>query len=183
MRHYEIVFLVHLDQSEQVPAMIERYRSIIAERSGVLHRLEDWRRRVLAYPIQKAHKAHYVLMNVECDAETLRQLESAFRFNDAVLRSLVIRRHQAITEPSPLAGAGKDDETAEDAETQDEAAKKTARAAPAADGLQGSRGGAADAEEKVEEAAGEPPADSVDHSAEAAAPDPSDQNTTVKQED
>ncbi|MGB5198883.1 MAG: 30S ribosomal protein S6 [Sedimenticolaceae bacterium] len=103
MRHYEIVFLVHPDQSEQVPAMIERYRSTIETGGGILHRLEDWGRRQLAYPINKIHKAHYVLMNVECGADTLAELESAFRFNDAVLRNLVMRRKAAVTETSPLA--------------------------------------------------------------------------------
>jgi small subunit ribosomal protein S6 len=102
MRHYEIVFLVHPDQSEQVPAMIERYRSMIESASGKIHRLEDWGRRQLAYPINKIHKAHYVLMNVECGLETLREIESAFRFSDAVLRWLSIARKTAVTEPSPL---------------------------------------------------------------------------------
>ncbi|TAN53099.1 MAG: 30S ribosomal protein S6 [Methylococcaceae bacterium] len=103
MRHYEIVFLVHPDQSAQVPAMLERYRSIIETAEGRIHRLEDWGRRQLAYPINKMHKAHYVLMNIECDQKTLDELESGFRFNDAILRSLTIRREEAITEPSPLA--------------------------------------------------------------------------------
>ena len=102
MRHYEIVFLVHPDQSEQVPAMLDRYRSSIEGNGGKIHRLEDWGRRQLAYPIQKVHKAHYVLMNIECDQETLDELTSAFRFNDAVIRNLVIRRNHAITETSPL---------------------------------------------------------------------------------
>ena len=102
MRHYEVVFMVHPDQSDQVPAMIERYRSMIESAKGAIHRLEDWGRRQLAYPINKVHKAHYVLMNIECELETLRELESAFRFNDAVLRSLVIKRKQAVTTPSPL---------------------------------------------------------------------------------
>ena len=102
MRHYEIVFMVHPDQSEQVPAMIERYRSIIEVAQGKVHRLEDWGRRQLAYPINKIHKAHYVLMNIECELATLREIESAFRFNDAVLRSLVINRKAAVTTPSPL---------------------------------------------------------------------------------
>jgi small subunit ribosomal protein S6 len=102
MRHYEIVFLVHPDQSEQVPAMIERYRSMIESASGKIHRLEDWGRRQLAYPINKIHKAHYVLMNVECGLETLREIESAFRFSDAVLRWISISRKTAVTEPSPL---------------------------------------------------------------------------------
>jgi len=103
MRHYEIVFLVHPDQSEQVPAMVERYRATIESKGGTVHRLEDWGRRQLAFPIQKLHKAHYVLMNVECDGEALEEIESAFRFNDAVLRSLTMRRKDAVTEPSPLA--------------------------------------------------------------------------------
>jgi small subunit ribosomal protein S6 len=102
MRHYEVVFLVHPSQSEQVPAMIERYRGNLEGRGGKIHRLEDWGRRPLAYPINKVHKAHYVLMNIECDREALDELESAFRFNDAVLRNLVIKRDQAVTDPSPL---------------------------------------------------------------------------------
>ncbi|BBL70239.1 30S ribosomal protein S6 [Methylogaea oryzae] len=103
MRHYEIVFLVHPDQSAQVPAMVDRYRTIIEGASGRIHRLEDWGRRQLAYPINKMHKAHYVLMNIECDQKTLEELESGFRFNDAILRNLTVRREEAITEPSPLA--------------------------------------------------------------------------------
>jgi small subunit ribosomal protein S6 len=102
MRHYEVVFMVHPDQSEQVPAMIEKYRALIEGQQGRIHRLEDWGRRQLAYPIHKVHKAHYVLMNIECELPTLREIESAFRFNDAVLRSLVIARKEAVTEPSPL---------------------------------------------------------------------------------
>jgi len=103
MRHYEIVFLVHPDQSEQVPAMIERYRSIIESDSGAIHRLENWGRRQLAYPINKIHKAHYVLMNIECTANALEELESSFRFNDAVIRNLILIRKEAITEQSPIA--------------------------------------------------------------------------------
>ncbi|AOU97313.1 30S ribosomal protein S6 [Acidihalobacter yilgarnensis] len=102
MRHYEVVFLVHPDQSEQVPAMIERYRGMIEGDGGTIHRLEDWGRRQLAYPINKVHKAHYVLMNIECSDAALAELETAFRFNDAVLRKLVVRENQAITEASPL---------------------------------------------------------------------------------
>lgn len=102
MRHYEIVFIVHPDQSEQVPAMIERYKSIVTGRAGNIHRLEDWGRRQLAYPIQKVHKAHYVLMNIECDGESLAELEHAFKFNDAVLRHLVIKMKKAVTAPSPM---------------------------------------------------------------------------------
>ncbi|MCE5394635.1 MAG: 30S ribosomal protein S6 [Acidithiobacillus sp.] len=103
MRHYEIVFLVHPDQSELVPQMIERYRGMIEGDGGRIHRLEDWGRRQLAYPIKKAHKAHYVLMNVECSAAALAELEDAFRFSDAVLRHLILLRDEAITEPSFLA--------------------------------------------------------------------------------
>jgi small subunit ribosomal protein S6 len=102
MRHYEIVFIVHPDQSEQVPAMIERYRGMVTARSGRIHRLEDWGRRQMAYPIQKMHKAHYVLMNVECDQESLDELEHAFRFNDAVLRHLTVNMSGPVTEPSPM---------------------------------------------------------------------------------
>ena len=102
MRHYEIVFMVHPDQSEQVPAMIERYRSMIETGKGTIHRLEDWGRRQLAYPINKIHKAHYVLMNIECGQDTLNELETAFRFNDAVIRSLTLARKTAVTTPSPL---------------------------------------------------------------------------------
>ena len=102
MRHYEIVFIVHPDQSEQVPAMIERYRTMVTGPGGRIHRLEDWGRRQLAYPIQKVHKAHYVLMNIECGRETLTELEHAFKFNDAVLRHLVVAMNEAIVTPSPM---------------------------------------------------------------------------------
>jgi small subunit ribosomal protein S6 len=108
MRHYEVVFLVHPSQSEQVAAMVERYRGNLEKRGGVVHRCEDWGRRPLAYPINKVHKAHYILMNVECDQEAIDELESAFRFNDAVLRNLIIRRDAAITEPSPLVKTGEE---------------------------------------------------------------------------
>lgn len=102
MRHYEIVFIVHPDQSEQVPGMVERYRGLVTTKSGNIHRLEDWGRRQLAYPIEKIHKAHYVLMNIECDQETLDELDHAFRFNDAVLRHLVVSMKEAVTTPSPM---------------------------------------------------------------------------------
>ncbi len=103
MRHYEVVFLVHPDQSEQVPAMIERYRGLIEEKGGSIHRLEDWGRRQLAYLINKVHKAHYILMNIECDQATLDELENLFYYNDAVLRNIVIRHNEAITVPSAMA--------------------------------------------------------------------------------
>ncbi len=111
MRHYEVVFMVHPDQSEQVSAMIERYRTLIEGQNGTIHRLEDWGRRQLAYPISKMHKAHYVLMNIECGSDTRQELESAFRFNDAVIRNLIVTQKRAITEASPLARPDERDET------------------------------------------------------------------------
>ena len=102
MRHYEIDFIVHPDQSEQVPAMVERYKALVTAQGGQIHRLEDWGRRQLAYPIQKLHKAHYVLMNIECNGETLAELEHGFKFNDAILRHLTIKMKRAITTPSPM---------------------------------------------------------------------------------
>ncbi|MCF7969853.1 MAG: 30S ribosomal protein S6 [Methylococcaceae bacterium] len=123
MRHYEIVFLVHPDQSSQVPAMIDRYRATIEGASGTIHRLEDWGRRHLAYPIKKLQKAHYVLMNIECDQATLAELESGFRFNDAILRSMTLVRKAAITEASVIAT-----ETAEQAKYAEKPVTPTAEA-------------------------------------------------------
>ncbi len=114
MRHYEVVFMVHPDQSDQVPAMIERYRNIVESNGGQVHRLEDWGRRQLAYPINKLIKAHYVLMNIECGQEELDELTSSFRFNDAVIRNLVLRRNEPVTEPSPMAKGDKREKEAED---------------------------------------------------------------------
>ena len=102
MRHYEIVFIVHPDQSEQVPAMVERYRQMVTGKDGKIHRLEDWGRRQLTYPIEKVHKAHYVLMNIECDGATLDELEHAFKFNDAVLRHLTIKMSGPVIAPSAM---------------------------------------------------------------------------------
>ncbi len=121
MRHYEIVFLVHPDQSEQVPAMIDRYKSLVESNGGKVHRLEDWGRRQLAYSINKIHKAHYVLMNVECDQAVRDEIETAFRFNDAVLRNLIIKRDEAVTDMSVLAKAK---------DAADAADRKTAAARP-----------------------------------------------------
>lgn len=120
MRHYEIVFIVHPDQSEQVGAMVERYKGMVLNAGGQIHRLEDWGRRQLAYPIQKVHKAHYVLMNVECTPETLAEIEHAFKFNDAVLRHLTIKMTRAVTEASPM--------------LKDEKAKSLLENQPAAEG-------------------------------------------------
>ncbi len=127
MRHYEIVFIVHPDQSEQVPAMVDRYRQMVTGRSGRIHRLEDWGRRQLAYPIEKVHKAHYVLMNIECDNETLSELEHAFKFNDAVLRHLTVQMTEAATTPSPMM---KEEKSRSMSTTED--AAKPAAPAPAA---------------------------------------------------
>jgi small subunit ribosomal protein S6 len=102
MRHYEICFIVHPDQSEQVPAMVERYKGMVTARNGKVHRLEDWGRRQLAYPLAKVHKAHYVLMNIECDNETINEFEQSFRFNDAVLRHLTVKMTKAVVDPSPM---------------------------------------------------------------------------------
>jgi small subunit ribosomal protein S6 len=143
MRHYEIVFIVHPDQSEQVPAMIERYRTMVSGPGGRIHRLEDWGRRQLAYPIQKVHKAHYVLMNIECGAATLTELEHAFKFNDAVLRHLIVAMDEAVATPSPMMKeekarslTGRDGDRGERGEraerTEKPAADATAAQAPAA---------------------------------------------------
>ena len=126
MRHYEIVFLVHPDQSEQVPAMVERYTRAISDNGGKVHRLEDWGRRQLAYPINKIHKAHYVLMNIECGSETLDELTDNFRYNDAVIRNMVIRRDEAITESSIMLQADEKRDRREDRRTEEEAPKAAA---------------------------------------------------------
>lgn len=128
MRHYEIVFLVHPDQSSQVPAMIDRYKSIIETASGTIHRLEDWGRRHLAYPIKKIHKAHYVLMNVECDQATLVELESGFRFNDAILRSMTLLQKEAVTGPSIIATSTAEENKMAEIRAKDAAAKEAAAA-------------------------------------------------------
>ncbi|MFA5960700.1 MAG: 30S ribosomal protein S6 [Tatlockia sp.] len=112
MRHYEVVFLVHPDQSEQVPAMVERYEGIVTKHAGVIHRKEDWGRRQLAYPIKDVHKAHYILMNIECNQVALDELKNAFKFNDAILRNLIIKQNQAITGQSALMKKEKDERAA-----------------------------------------------------------------------
>jgi small subunit ribosomal protein S6 len=132
MKHYEIVFLVHPDQSEQVPAMIERYRSTIETAGGKIHRLEDWGRRQLAYPINKIHKAHYVLMNIECPTETMKELESAFRFNDAVIRNLILIMDEAVTEASFLAKSREERDDRRERSSRDDMADDEADAEEAA---------------------------------------------------
>ncbi len=135
MRHYEIVFLVHPDQSEQVPGMVERYSSLITSGGGQVHRLEDWGRRHLAYPINKIHKAHYILMNIECSNEVLEELSHNFRFNDAIIRDLVVRRKDAVTEDSPIKTA----QSREDRRpARQEAPKQEAEKAPAGDAAEAS---------------------------------------------
>jgi small subunit ribosomal protein S6 len=129
MRHYEVVFIVHPDQSEQVPGMVDRYRQMVSGRNGKIHRLEDWGRRQLAFPLQKIHKAHYVLMNVECDGETLDELDHAFKFNDAVLRHLIVKMEAAVTAPSPMMKEEKSRSLT--APSVEEAAKPAPAAAPA----------------------------------------------------
>ena len=164
MRHYEIVFLVYPDQSDQVPQMIERYEQMVTGGGGQVHRAEDWGRRQLAYSIDKLHKAHYVLMNIECGGEVLEELQHAFRFNDAVLRNLIVRRERVVTDPSPLARSA-EEETGEwrdgdpDPAAQ-EAAKETAAGEPqpaAAAAAAETPGTAAAAETSGTEAAAETP--------------------------
>ena len=141
MRHYEVVFIVHPDQSEQVPGMVERYKALVATRNGVVHRLEDWGRRQMTYPIAKMHKAHYVLMNIECDGETLTELEHAFKFNDAVLRHLVVKMDKAHTTPSPMMKEEKSrslmgEQRGDKGERSDRGDKPAGEAAPAAPAAQ-----------------------------------------------
>jgi small subunit ribosomal protein S6 len=145
VRHYEIVFLVHPDQSEQVPAMVERYRAIIAADSGKVHRFEDWGRRQLTHTIGKVHKAHYVLMNVECSKPVLDELTDAFRFSDAILRHLVIGRDEAITDPSFLAKSGEEDAR--------DSSQRPAGDAPVARDTESADGGDESIEEAAEESA------------------------------
>ena len=129
MRHYEIVFLVHPDQSEQVPAMVERYQAMVTEAGGAIHRTEDWGRRQLAHPINKIHKAHYVMMNVECGDGVIEEITGAFKFNDAVLRHLVIKRKEAITEASPMAIAVEEEKQREKESQRRRDAKAAAESA------------------------------------------------------
>ena len=133
MRHYEIVFLVHPDQSEQVPAMVERYQGIVTEAGGAIHRTEDWGRRQLAHPINKIHKAHYVMMNVECGHDAIKEITGVFKFNDAVLRHLVISRKEAITEASPMAIAVEEEKQREKESQRRRDAKAAAETAMLSD--------------------------------------------------
>ena len=193
MRHYEVVFMVHPDQSEQVPAMIERYRTMIESSGGAIHRLEDWGRRLLAYPINKIHKAHYVLMNIECGAEPLEELGSAFRFNDAVIRNLIIKRDEPVTEASLFAKMKEEEEAA--AKLRAEAEERTRVAAEAAEkakaeAAEKAKAEAVETEAKAEEVASEDvteiPAETASEAVtEVAEPDTEDtsEETTEKTED
>jgi small subunit ribosomal protein S6 len=177
MRHYEIVFLVHPDQSEQVPAMVERYQGMVTGSGGAIHRTEDWGRRQLAHPINKIHKAHYVLLNVECDNDVIEEIKGAFRFNDAVLRHLVLSRNKAVTEASPMAVAVAEEKAKEKEAQQRRDAKAAAEAAMRKDDAEeakpekkvaaeastkGESGGKAD--DKPAEAAAEAPAEASEKS-------------------
>ena len=163
MRHYEIVFLVHPDQSEQVPAMIEKYQGMVTEAGGQMHRAEDWGRRQLAHPINKIHKAHYALLNVECPFSVIKEIKTAFKFNDAVLRSLVLQRDEAITEASPMAVAVAEEKQREKEAQDRRDAKAAAEAAQRADDEQ------ADDEQADDEQAEEEQADDYEMPAEDAA--------------
>ena len=165
MRHYEIVFLVHPDQSEQVPAMVEKYQGMVTESGGKVHRSEDWGRRQLAHPINKIHKAHYALLNIECDFDVVKEIKTAFKFNDAVLRSLVMVRDDAVTEASPMAVAVAEEKAKEKEAQQRRDAKAVAEAAM--------RSEASDAEDAKDEA--EDTADSDD----AVADDATDKDADI----
>lgn len=153
MRHYEVVFLVHPDQSEQVPAMVERYKAVVEADGGQIHRFEDWGRRQLAYPIAKIHKAHYVLMNVECDQKAVDELENAFRFNDAVIRRAIMRTNGPVSEASPLAKAKEEDDRKQ--------AEREARDRARAEASSSRREEAAAAAAPAAEAAAEPAAEAA----------------------
>ena len=179
MRHYEIVFLVHPDQSEQVPAMVERYQGIVTTSGGAVHRTEDWGRRQLAHPINKVHKAHYVLLNVECEQRPLEEIKGAFRFNDAVLRHLVIARDEAISEASPMAVAVAEEKAKEKEAQQRRDAKAAAEAAMRNDKEEKKAEDAEAPAEKAEEA----PAEKADEApAEKADEAPAEKDVEAKDE-
>jgi len=171
MRHYEICFLVHPDQSEQVPAMLERYRSLIEGNSGAIHRLEDWGRRQLAFPIAKLHKAHYILMNIECDSATLTELEGAFRFNDAVLRHLTVSREEAIAEQSLMMKAKEEKDRSGRSYDDRKADSGDKTEAPEAEAAEEKPAEEAKAPETDETAAGEEAAQPVAEETKAASAD------------
>jgi len=174
MRHYEIVFLVHPDQSEQVPAMVERYQGMVTASGGAVHRTEDWGRRQLAHPITKVHKAHYVLLNVECEQPVLDEIKGAFRFNDAVLRHLVIAREEAVTDASPMAVAVAEEKAKEREAQQRREAKAAAEAAMREE--QAAKAAAEPAAEEPKEEVAEPAAEEPkEEGAEPAAEEPKEE--------
>ena len=176
MRHYEVVFMVHPDQSEQVPAMIERYRTMIESSGGAIHRLEDWGRRLLAYPINKIHKAHYVLMNIECGAEPLEELGSAFGFNDAVIRNLIMKRDDPVTETSLFAKMKQEEEAT--AKLRAEAEERPRTVVAEAEKVRAAAALAAvEPSESAEETTGEETAEAVTEVAEPAAEEVSAETT------
>ena len=169
MRHYEIVFLVHPDQSEQVPAMVEKYQGMVTESGGSVHRTEDWGRRQLAHPINKIHKAHYALLNIECDFAVIEEIKSAFKFNDAVLRNLVISRDDAVTEASPMAVAVAEEKAKEKEAQQRREAKAVSEAAMRSESAEKEK---AEKEEADEKKADEPDAAEETKTDDAAAEEP-----------
>ncbi|MBT8082129.1 MAG: 30S ribosomal protein S6 [Gammaproteobacteria bacterium] len=170
MRHYEIVFLVHPDQSEQVPAMVEKYHGMVTASGGQVHRSEDWGRRQLAHPINKIHKAHYALLNVECPFDVITAIKSAFKFNDAVLRNLILQRDEAVTEASPMAVAVAEEKQREKEAQQRREAKAAAEAAQRAEEEKASKKQAAPAEEAPAEKAEAAPAEEAPADKAEAAP-------------
>jgi len=169
MRHYEIVFLVHPDQSEQVPAMVEKYQGMVTEAGGQVHRTEDWGRRQLAHPINKIHKAHYALLNIECPLAVITEIKSAFKFNDAVLRHMVLARDEAVTEASPMAVAVAEEKAKEKEAQQRREAKAAAEAAQRADEEKAAAAAKSEEPAAEEPAAEEPAAEEASVEAEAAA--------------
>lgn len=180
MRHYEIVFLVHPDQSEQVPAMVEKYQGIVSESGGTVHRTEDWGRRQLAHPIHKVHKAHYVLMNVECNQPALDEIKGAFRFNDAVLRNLIISRDKAVTEASPMAVAVAE-EKAKEKEAQERRDAKAAAEAAMREEEDAAKAKAAEEEAAAEDAPDEQPEDKDAGSSDESAETETDTDATAEE--
>ena len=172
MRHYEIVFLVHPDQSEQVPAMVEKYQGMVTESGGSVHRSEDWGRRQLAHPINKIHKAHYALLNVECDFGVIEEIKTAFKFNDAVLRNLVIVRDDAVTEASPMAVAVAEEKAKEKEAQQRREAKAAAEAAMRTETADEEKADEGSEEVAAEESATEEPAAEESATEEPAAEEP-----------
>jgi len=169
MRHYEVVFLVHPDQSEQVPAMVDRYKTQIEGSSGTIHRMEDWGRRQLAYPINDIHKAHYILMNIECELDTLTEIESGFKFNDAILRSLVLNRDDAVVDISPLAAEAEAEREKDKRERERAIARESERESETAKPAEASAETPAETTtETVAEAPAEAPAEEAVADAEAA---------------